>query len=111
MKSTLLFGNASQIHMSAKSLYILSSLSVNEKNTDSTQITPCPPNAKCASILPVQSSEAVTLIHRYSLREGNPEYIYTTSVLGNPLSQYSLDEDSIGNFRLVTSEYSWQNDS
>jgi inhibitor of cysteine peptidase len=109
MKSTLIFWNASQIHMSTKSLYILSSLSVNDKNTDPTQTTLCPPNAKCTSILPIQSSQAVTLIHRYSLRDGNPEYTYTTSVPGNPLSQYSLDEDALGNFRLVTSEYSWQN--
>lgn len=34
-------------------------------------------------------------------------YQYTSSVLGNPMNQYSMDEDANGNFRIVTQNYAW----
>jgi uncharacterized secreted protein with C-terminal beta-propeller domain len=27
--------------------------------------------------------------------------------MGNPMSQYSMDEDANGNFRIVTQNYAW----
>lgn len=94
------FGDVSEIHMSAKSLYLVSSI---QKKSPSV----CGPNAKCAA----QSyySSTSTLVHRFAISDGKTFYKNTTEVSGNPLNQYSMDEDSAGNFRIVTSEYDWQN--
>lgn len=100
MKSEILFGDVSQIHMSRTSLYITSTIS----QTNSSDAK-CGNNAKC--IAPVYQYESLTLIHRYALENGGVKYVYTTKVPGNPMNQYSMDEDAAGNFRLVTQLYSW----
>ena len=87
MKSQLLFGDVSQIHMSKSALYITSVISQS-------------------SSLSYQYRSS-TLIHKYALSGGNLTYKYTTTVSGNPMSQYSMDEDANGNFRLVTQKYDW----
>jgi inhibitor of cysteine peptidase len=104
MKNTLLFGDISQIHMSQKSLYIMSNLNVPTQNSS----VLCPPNAKC--VAPTLTSASTTLVHKYRLTDTLPEYVYTTSVSGSPMNQYSFDEDEIGNFRLVTSHSAWENE-
>lgn len=101
MKSQLLFGDVGQIHMSQKSLYIASSITQNSVETDAT----CPAGARCAPWN--YSYESSTLIHRYALENGGLKYIYTTKIAGSPMNQYSMDEDTSGNFRLVTQKYSW----
>lgn len=61
MKSELLFGDVSQIHMSQSSLYITSTISQSSPST-------CPPNAKCFA--PSYMSASSTLVHRYALKNG-----------------------------------------
>lgn len=101
MKSDLLFGDVSQIHMSKNSLYITSVISQNT----TTASTSCPPNARCMS--PIYQYKSSTLIHRYQLVNGGLSYVYSKSVDGNPMTQYSMDEDENGNFRIVTQNYAW----
>lgn len=61
MKSELLFGDVSQIHMSQSALYITSAVSVSGNST-----SPCPINAECA--MPAYSSTiSKTLVHKYAL--------------------------------------------
>ena len=100
MKSEILFGDVSQIHMSRTSLYITSTIS----QTNSSDAK-CSNNAKCIAL--AYQYESSTLIHRYALENGGVKYMYTTKVPGNPMNQYSMDEDAAGNFRLVTQLYSW----
>jgi inhibitor of cysteine peptidase len=99
MKSELVFGDVSQIHMSQTSLYITSTISQTSGGS------PCPPYAKCRA--PSYTTESSTLIHRYALSNWGLSYKYTTSIAGNPMNQYSMDEDASGNFRIVTQSYSW----
>ena len=101
MKSDLLFGDVSQIHMSKNSLYITSVISQDTTAIDSK----CPPNARCIS--PSYQNTSSTLVHRYELHNGNPMYVYTATISGNPMNQYSMDEDANGNFRIVTQQYAW----
>ena len=99
MKSELLFGDVSQIHMSQSSLYITSTIS------QTSSASSCPPNAKCFA--PSYTPTSSTLVHRYALKNGGLAYQYTSTVGGNPMTQYSMDEDASGNFRLVTQNYAW----
>ncbi len=46
-----------------------------------------------------------TLVHRFAFDRLSTKYIYSTLVPGTPLSQYSMDEDSNKNFRIITSEW------
>lgn len=102
VKTTLVFGAVSQIHMSQSSLYLVSSVSTNASTSSS-----CPRNAKC--LAPVYQNTASTLVHRFSLEAGNAIHKTTTTLGGTPLNQYSMDEDQKGNFRIVTSIYDWTN--
>ena len=101
MKSQLLFGDVSQIHMSQNSLYIASTITQTQGLTDAS----CLAGRDCPTW--DYSYESSTLIHRYSLANGGLTYAYTSKVPGNPMNQYSMDEDGDGNFRLVTQLYSW----
>lgn len=101
MKSQLLFGDVSQIHMSKSSLYITSVIS----QSDNTSSKCGGPNVRCFA--PSYNVVNSTLIHKYTLENGGLKYIYTTNINGNPMTQYSMDEDISGNFRLVTQNYAW----
>ncbi|MCK9272177.1 beta-propeller domain-containing protein [Candidatus Gracilibacteria bacterium] len=102
IKTKLLFGDVSEIHMSTDSLYITSSLYTNY-NFSCPVIqcfrAPCP-TLPCA--MPFYSSGENTLIHKYSINKNIISYKATTIVAGTPLNQYSMDESS-GYFRIVTS--------
>ncbi len=98
IESSLVFGAVNQIHMSATGLYLVSNITKNATNT-------CPPNAQCFA--PTYYSSSSTLVHRFSLQNGKALYKNTTEVIGNPMNQYSMDEDAKGNFRIVTQSYSW----
>lgn len=74
IKSEVLFGDVSQIHMSTKSLYITSTISQSQDAINSA----CPVNAKC--IAPSYQYTQSTLIHHYALENGGIRYISTTSV-------------------------------
>ena len=98
MKSQLLFGDVSQIHMSQSSLYITSTISQTTPDTTTSNTKIAPWNGQY---------ESSTLVHRYALDNGIITYKYTTRLPGNPMNQYSMDEDGRGNFRIVTQKYSW----
>lgn len=100
VKASLVFGSVSQIHMSQSSLYLVSSVS---QNTDGT--SDCPPNPRC--IAPSYRYTSSTLVHRFTLDKGDATYRTTTTLGGNPLNQYSMDEDASGNFRIVNSHFDW----
>ncbi len=100
MKSELLFGDVSQIHMSKSALYITSVISQSASSN-----SVCPPNAKCFA--PSSYTLSSTLVHKYALQNGGLSYQYTSAIPGNPMSQYSMDEDMSGNFRIVTQNYAW----
>jgi inhibitor of cysteine peptidase len=108
MKSQLLFGDVSQIHMSQTALYITSVISSSSPDSS------CPPGAECLAktSLPIWggSYRSSTLVHKYTLSAGTLTYKYSTTVDGNPMNQYSMDEDASGNFRLVTQNYAWSSD-
>lgn len=101
MKSELLFGDASQIHMSKSALYLTSTISLPAATSRSN----CPPGAKCFA--PSYETVSQTLVHKYSLSNGGLSYQYSTTIAGNPMTQYSMDEDASGNFRIVTQNYAW----
>lgn len=101
VQTSLVFGDVSQIHMSEKNLYLVSDI---YQNTPSSK---CSPNAKC--IAPVYYNNASTLIHRFALVSGKVQYKNTTEVSGTPLNQYSMDEDTSGNLRIVTQNSRWSN--
>jgi inhibitor of cysteine peptidase len=102
MKTELLFGDVSQIHMSKSSLYITSVIS---RSTDTSSSKCGGANVRCFS--PSYDTVSSTLIHKYALEKGGLRYVYTSTVAGNPMTQYSMDEDSEGNFRIVTQLYTW----
>lgn len=100
MKSELLFGDVSQIHMSKNALYITSIISQSASSS-----AKCSPNTRCFA--PTSSMMSSTLVHKYALQNGGLSYQYTSTVPGNPMTQYSMDEDGSGNFRIVTQNYAW----
>lgn len=100
MKSELLFGDVSQIHMSKSALYVTSVISQSTSSSSS-----CPLNAKCFA--PSYSTLNSTLVHKYALQNGGLAYQYSSTIAGNPMNQYSMDEDASGNFRIVTQNYAW----
>ncbi len=96
-----MFGSVSQIHMSQSSLYLVSNVSQNVGSS-------CPPGAEC--LRPNYGGiSSTTLVHRFALDKGIATYQNTTTLMGNPLTQYSMDEDVNGNFRIVTTNYDWSN--
>lgn len=101
MQSELVFGDVSQIYMSKNALYLTSTISLEME----TARRACPPNAKCFA--PSTQTQSQTLVHKYTLSAGKLSYQYSTTVMGNPMSQYSMDEDANGNFRIVTQNYAW----
>lgn len=95
--TNLFYGNAGQIHATDKSLYIVSSISLN-----SYQYASCPPNAKCAMPLIRREPNNFSLVHKYSLVSGKPVYQDSALAKWDLLNQYSMDEDANGNFRILT---------
>lgn len=90
-----ILANSSQIHVSADSLYL---------TTPSYVYTPfsCPVGAMC---LPWRGEGQYTTVYGFNVK--NLAYKYATIVDGNTWNQYSMDENSNGTFRMVTS--SWRN--
>lgn len=99
MKSQLLFGDVSQIHMSQTSLYVVSSVTSRDSSIR------CSDMSRCSSPLSYTSH---TIVHKYALSFGGLAYQYSAMIDGNPLNQYSLDEDAKGNFRIVTQKFQWR---
>jgi Beta propeller domain len=99
--SEIVLSDAGQIHVTRDSVYLTSSMWSPRSGPT------CPPNAKCASSIiwnPVTSS---TLVHRFAVTNASIRYNYSRLISGSPLNQYSMDENSAGDFRIVTTNSSW----
>lgn len=99
----MFYGNAWQIHVTDKSLYTVSSISLWSYGYNS-----CPPNAKCAMPMIWRAPDNFSLIHKYSLITGRPRYQDSAVVKWDLLTQYSMDEDVQGNFRIITRNWNPQ---
>ena len=98
----LVLSDNGQIHLSNTSLYLTTPI-----------YTPgwsmCPPWAMCiANEIWNPENATQTLIHRFGFRGTSTNYVYSATIPGNPLNQYSMDEDANGNFRIVTHEWGTQ---
>jgi len=93
-KTTVAFGNTSSNHLSKDSLYLTTNVWVPWNST-------CPINARC--IWDGGFGSQQTLIHKFDRINGTYAYLDSTLVTWSPLTQYSMDEDQDGNFRILTS--------
>lgn len=82
-----------QIHMTKKSLYLVSNYSVWHSRT-------CPIWNFCA--MPYYDSWPFSLIHKLSINWTSLDYIDSWVIPWMPINQYSMDEDSSWNFRIFT---------
>lgn len=101
ISSQIVVSEAGQIHVTHDSVYLTANMWQN--STTST----CPPNARCMSPMIWNPGTSNTLVHRFSVTNTNIRYRYSRLVSGSPLNQYSMDEDSSWNFRIVTTLSSW----
>lgn len=46
-------------------------------------------------------------MHRFAITNTNIRYSYSNIIPGYPLNQYSMDEDTQGNLRIVTNQSNW----
>lgn len=92
-KMNVTMAQAGQIHMSKNSLYLLQNLYFYTPR-------PCPRGAMC--IMANYSAGEQTLIHKFGLDGYSLKYQKSALVPGTLLTQYSMDEDTYGNFRLLT---------
>jgi uncharacterized secreted protein with C-terminal beta-propeller domain len=99
--SEVILSEAGQIHVTKDAVYLTANMW--QQNTSS----PCPPNARCASPMIWNPGSSSTLVHKFNITNANTRYSYSKEIVGTPLSQYSMDEDTGGNFRIVTSISSW----
>ena len=100
-QTNLFYGNAGQIHLTDKSLYIVNSINLNTYNYNS-----CPPNAKCIMPLIWRAPDEFSLIHKYNLIKGKPTYQNSAVIRWSLLNQYSMDENESGEFRILTRSWS-----
>lgn len=100
--SKMIFGDVGEIHMSTKSLYLVSNIWSESTNNR------CPMNARCFA---PSFGQSTTLVHKFTLNNTPASYVYTTLLNGNLLNQYSMDEEvNTGYFRILTQVYgNWEN--
>ncbi len=91
--TNVVLANAGQIHMSTDSLYIAQTLWMPTKYR-------CPLESRC--LMPWVDEGQNTLIHKFSLDNFDINYKASNMLPGSLLTQYSMDEDSHGNFRILT---------
>ena len=99
--SEVVLSEAGQIHVTKDAVYLTANMW--QQNASS----PCPPNARCATPFIWNPGTSSTLVHKFKISNANTRYSYSKEIAGTPLSQYSMDEDMGGNFRIVTSISSW----
>ncbi len=99
--SEVIVSQAGQIHVSKDSVYLTANMWQHNSNPI------CPPNARCISPMIWNPGTSSTLVHKFNINNAKIRYSYSKEVTGTPLNQYSMDEDSNGNFRIITSLSSW----
>ncbi len=88
-----------QIHMSKDSLYLTQSVRLPWNRA-------CPINARCMMPIWWGGDSSQTLIHKFDRKSTKRSYIASNLIPGNPLNQYSMEEDANDNFRILTSDRS-----
>lgn len=99
--SEIVLSEAGQIHVTRDSVYLTSNMWTPRGGST------CPPNARCASPLIWNPGTSSTLVHRFAVTNASIRYSYSRLVSGSPLTQYSMDENAAGDFRIVTTLSSW----
>jgi inhibitor of cysteine peptidase len=99
--SEIVLSDAGQIHVTRESIYLTSNMWSPRSGST------CPPNAKCAASLIYNPGTSSTLVHRFVVTYASIRYSYSRLISGAPLNQYSMDENSAGDFRIVTTNSSW----
>lgn len=106
VSTKVLFWDVNEVYMSLDNLYITSNLYTNY-NFKCPEIqcikSPCP-SFPCS--MPYFSSWENTLIHKIGLNWKNTKYSASTIVSWSPLNQYSMDQNWVWSFRIVTSSFS-----
>jgi len=98
VKTTTTFGSTQTIHLTEKSVYLANSFRAPYNS-------PCPPNAMC---IWGWWGEQQTLLHKLALQWTKMSYVDSALLPWSPLTQRSMDEDTQGNFRILTSTRSPQ---
>ena len=101
ISSEIVLSDAGQIHVTRDSVYLTSNMWSSRSGST------CPPNAKCASPLIWNPGTSNALVHRFAVSNASIRYRYSRLVSGSPLTQYSMDENAAGDFRIVTTLSSW----
>lgn len=99
--SQVILSEAGQIHVTRDSVYLTANMWQQNPNSA------CPPNARCIMPMIWNPGTSSTLVHRFSATNASIRYSYSTLIAGSPLNQYSMDENTNGDFRIVTTVSSW----
>ena len=91
------FVNNAQIHVSDKNIYLTAPIYMPAQFT-----CPALPNVMC---MPWNNGSSYTALYKFDLK--NIGYTYASIVEGTTYNQYSMDEDTSGTMRIVTSN--WKN--
>ncbi len=93
LETTALLTPSGEIHMSKNSLYLVSQFYTSDYWN-------CPRGLLC--VMPRFRGTTQTLIHKFERKDLKFAYKNTAVVPGDMLTQYSMDEDTQGNFRILT---------
>ncbi len=92
--TSMMFGDVGKAYLSASGkLYITSSLYTNGNNS-------CPPGMYCMMRWIEPGSQ--TIIHQFDASGARVKYLRTGLVPGSLISDYAIDENAVGEIRLVT---------
>jgi inhibitor of cysteine peptidase len=94
--SAALFGNTQTMYMSPNRLYLTQPLYTNHG-------FPCWDLARC--VMPRFGWGEVTVVHAFDYEETKHlSHVYSSVIEGNPLNQWSMDEKSNGDLRIITTK-------
>jgi len=91
--TTVAFGAGQTMYMSPNNLYITTPFYTAGNFS-------CPANARC--LLPSYRGGEQTIVHKFGLQADKVNYSASALIQGSALSQWSMDEDSEGYFRILT---------
>lgn len=88
------FGSTQEVHMTKESLYLTSPIYFDSW-------TSCPPGMGC--IMPrFRGWDSHTLLHKFERNDTSLSYNDSTLLPWSPLTQWSMSEDDLWNFRIIT---------
>lgn len=99
MKTNAVLSSYGQMHVSEDNLYLVSNYYTYG-------------NSRCGMwyfcIMPIFFEWSNSVIHKFGIDWNNVEYEESNIVMWSPLNQYSMDEDSDWNFRIITRWDWWE---